>query len=345
MGLELYQTIWFALWGLLWAVYFMLDGFDFGAGMLHPFLGKNDDERRIIINTLGPVWDGNEVWLITAGGATFAAFPGTYADMFSFLYTPLLIILFALIFRGISFEFRSKSEYASWRKMWDTIICVASFIPALLFGLAFGNIFMGLPIDAAGYHGNLFTLLNAYGIIVGLFFVFTFLMHGSIWLSIKTTNNLSERAKYLSKMLWIFVLVFAVIFLISTYFYTKLYNNFLAKPLWFVVPGIAVISLLMTRLFMVKNYIKAFFASSLTILAVVFTGIIGLYPNMIPSSISPEHSLTIHNTSSSLYTLKIMTLVIIIFVPIVLIYQIWNYTIFRKPVTKDDIHDIKSESY
>jgi cytochrome d ubiquinol oxidase subunit II len=345
MGLEIYQIIWFALWGLLWAVYFMLDGFDLGAGILHIFLGKDDTDKRMIINTLGPVWDGNEVWLITAGGATFAAFPTTYAYMFSFLYTPLLIILFGLIFRGVSFEFRSKVDNEKWRNTWDIVITISSFVVTLLFGVAFGNIFAGLPIDNNGYHGNLFTLLNAYGILTGLLFLLMFIQHGSLWLSIKTTNDLSLRAKNLSKKIWICLLIVAVLFLMATYFYTNLYDNFLQKPIWFIVPIIAVLSLLFIRIFMAKHYLASFFSSCLTILSVVFTGIIGLFPNMIPSSISPEFSLTIYNSSSSLYTLKIMTIVVIIFVPIVLIYQIWNYIVFSKPITKEDILKSQEETY
>lgn len=345
MDLNTYQVIWFALWGLLWAVYFMLDGFDLGSGILHIFLGKNDIERRIIINTLGPVWDGNEVWLITAGGATFAAFPTTYAYMFSWLYTPLLIILFALICRGVSFEFRSKVDNEKWKNSWDVIITISSFVASLLFGVAFGNIFMGLPIDSNGYHGNLFTLLNAYGLLTGLLFLLLFLLHGSLWLSIKTTNDLSLKAKNLSKKLWILLLIVAVLFLIATYFYTNLYDNYLKYPIWLIVPVAAVLSLLFTRIFMKKCFISAFFSSCVTILTIVFTGIIGLFPNMIPSSISPEHSLTIYNSSSSLYTLKIMTIVIVIFVPIILIYQIWNYIVFSKPVTKEEVLDSKSEAY
>ncbi|MCL5934952.1 MAG: cytochrome d ubiquinol oxidase subunit II, partial [Firmicutes bacterium] len=164
------QILWFALWGLLWAVYFMLDGFDLEAGIIQPFLAKNEKEKRMIINTVGPVWDGNEVWLLSAGGVTFAAFPTTYAYMFSYLYTPLLIILFALIFRGVSFEFRGKIDSTTWKKNWDMALFMGSFIPALLFGVAFGNIFQGLPIDARGYHGSIFTLLNPYGLLTGALF-------------------------------------------------------------------------------------------------------------------------------------------------------------------------------
>ncbi|BAI81078.1 cytochrome bd oxidase subunit II [Deferribacter desulfuricans SSM1] len=340
-----YQIIWFALWGLLWAVYFMLDGFDFGAGILHPFLGKSDEEKRMIINTLGPVWDGNEVWLITAGGATFAAFPTTYAYMFSYLYTPLLIILFALIFRGVAFEFRGKGKSEQWKKLWDVAIFAGSLIPTILFGVAFGNIFQGLPIDANGYHGSLAYLLNPYGILTGLFFLLLFLEHGALWLAIKTTGELPIRAKSVAKKVWPLLVAVAVIFLIFSAFKTHLYDNYLKNLVWFIVPIIAVIALLAIFFFTEKSPVKAFFASCITILAVVFTGIIGLYPNLIPSSIDPKYSLTAFNSSSSPYTLKIMTIVVIIFVPIVLLYQIWTYKIFKDPVTPEEINDPEVETY
>ena len=162
------ETTWFVLWGLLWAVYFVLDGFDFGMGTLLPFLAKNDEEKRIIYNAAGPYWDGNEVWLITAGGVTFAAFPKAYAVMFSALYAPLLILLFALIFRAVSFEFRNKKDCPQWRKFWDACQFLGNFLPALLLGVAFANLFMGIPIDGNGvYHGNIIKLLNPYGLAGG----------------------------------------------------------------------------------------------------------------------------------------------------------------------------------
>ena len=174
------QITWFVLWAVLWAVYFMLDGFVLGLGYMSGLIAKNDTERRVLINAVGPVWDGNEVWLLTAGGATFAAFPTTYAVMFSSLYTALLLLLFALIVRGVAFEFRGKMDSPAWKSGWDTAIMVSSFLPALLFGTAFGNIFMGLPMDATGYHGGLLSLLNPYGIVTGLLFVCLFAVHGSL---------------------------------------------------------------------------------------------------------------------------------------------------------------------
>lgn len=333
-----FQVTWFILWGVLWAVYFVLDGFDLGAGILHPFIAKNDNERRVVVNTVGPVWDGNEVWLITAGGATFAAFPTTYALMFSYLYTPLLLILFALIVRGVAFEFRGKGEAHSWRKAWDGAIFLGSLLPALLFGVAFGNIFQGLPMDAEGYHGSLFALLNPYGLLTGVLFVLLFLEHGALWLSARAGNGLGERAARLAGGIWYPLLVVAVAFLAYTNFATDLYVNFIVAPVMLVVPAMGVLALLGIKLFVAKGrHVKALFASGATILMVTFTGIIGLYPNLIPSSLDPAYSLTAFNSSSSVYTLRIMTIVALIFVPIVLAYQIWIYRIFGQKLTVDDI--------
>ncbi len=333
-----FQVIWFILWAVLWAVYFMLDGFDFGAGMLYRFIAKDETQKRVMLNTIGPVWDGNEVWLITAGGATFAAFPTTYAYMFSYLYSALLLVLFSLIIRGISLEFRGKSESPSWTGRWDTGIFLGSLLPALLFGVAFGNIFQGLPIDAAGYHGSLLYLLNPYGLLTGVLFVLLFLVHGSLWITLKTADTISENAAGIAKKLWIALLVVAVAFLVYTYFATHLYQNYLENPVLLIVPVLAVLSLLATGVFSARGaYLKAFFASCLTIVLVTFTGVIGLYPNLIPSSLDPNYSLTAFNSSSSIYTLKIMTVVALIFVPIVIAYQIWIYRIFRHKTTELDV--------
>lgn len=339
-----FQIIWFVLWGVLWAVYFMLDGFVLGAGMLHRYLGTTDGERRVIINTFGPVWDGNEVWLITAGGATFAAFPTTYALMFSYLYTALLLLLFALIVRGVCFEFRGKLESDRWKNAWDTAIMVSSFLPALLFGVAFGNIFRGLPMDGAGYHGTFLSLLNPFGLLTGVLFVLLFLVHGALYLSVKTTGDLSRRAQVTANRFWPWLLAVAALFLVAAYLATRLYENYLAAPLLLAVPLLAVLSLIATRVFSAQGRaLSAFAASCATVILVIATGVVGLFPNLIPSSIDPAHSLTIFNSSSSAYTLRIMTVVAFIFVPIVIAYKIWVYRVFRAPVTERDvIEDVQS---
>jgi cytochrome d ubiquinol oxidase subunit II len=334
----LFQVIWFVLWGVLWSVYFMLDGFVLGLGTLHHVLGRSEGEKRVLINTIGPVWDGNEVWLLTAGGATFAAFPTAYALMFSYLYTPLLLLLFALIIRGVSYEFRGKVDGSRWRKGWDMAITVGNFVPALLFGVAFGNIFAGLPMDGSGYHGSLLTLLNPYGLLTGLLFVTLFAVHGSLYAAVKTTGALSDRAARLAKAFWPVELAVAVCFLAYTGIATKLFDNYLDLPALLVFPLLAVASLIGIRYFMAGGrFLAAFAASCTTILTVVSTGVAGLFPNLIPSSLDPAYSLTIFNSSSSQYTLKIMTAVALVFVPIVISYKIWVYRIFRAPVTEQEI--------
>jgi len=351
MDISVFQIIWFVLWGVLWAVYFMLDGFVLGTGFLSGILAKNDTEKRVLINSIGPVWDGNEVWLITAGGATFAAFPTTYALMFSNLYSALVLLLFALIVRGVSFEFRGKLESDTWKKSWDMAIMVSSFLPALLFGVAFGNIFKGIPMKndfaaySYSYDGTLIGLLNPYGLLTGVLFVLLFAVHGSLYAAIKTTGALSKRGSDLANKLWLPLLVVAVAFLGYTYPATKLYDNYLSAPVLLIVPLIAVISLLLVKLYTVKeSFHMAFLFSCLTIVFVVFTGVTGLFPNLIPSNIDPASNLTIFNSSSSLLTLQIMTVVAAICVPTVICYKIWVYRIFRARVTDADVVG-NSEAY
>jgi len=333
------QDVWFFLWGLLWAVYFISDGFDLGIGSLLPFLGKSENDRKVMIHAMGPLWDGNEVWLLTAGGVTFAAFPAVYAVMFSSLYSALMLVLFALIIRGVSFEFRSKVESAGWRKLWDGCLFVGSLAPAILLGVAFANIFRGIPIDQKGiYHGTLFTLLNPYGLLGGILFLSLFLVHGSLWLSIKSEGDLHDRAVNTAHKLWYALLVVAVVFLIATKFATPLYDNYMAHPALFLVVLVTVAALLGTKVFLKTGALwKAWFSSALTIIGATFFGVIGLYPNLFPSSINSQYSLTAHNASSSPLTLKIMLIVALIFVPIVLAYQVWTYHLFKGKVTDEDL--------
>jgi cytochrome bd ubiquinol oxidase subunit II len=335
------QSIWFFIWGLLWAVFFMTDGFDFGIGTLYPFLGKNDDEKRVMINAMGPLWDGNEVWLITAGGVTFAAFPLVYAVMFSSLYSALMLILFALILRGVSFEFRNKVDDPRWRMIWDTCIFVGSFLPALLFGVAFANIFQGIPIDGDGiYHGTLFTLLNPYGILGGLLFVVMFVLHGALWLALRTEGDLLARARSVALMAWVAMLVGVVVFLLSSLFATPLYDNYLAHPLLFIVPVAAVVAFFGVRRFLgQEKYFKAWLSSAATIVCITFFGIIGLFPNLFPSSMDTAYNLTAFNASASPLSLKIMLTVVIMFVPVVIAYQIWAYRLFSGKVTMEDLNE------
>lgn len=335
-------TVWFLLWGLLWAVYFMLGGFDLGLGVLQPFVARSEHDRRVIGQAMGPYWNGNEVWLIAAGGVTFAAFPTTYAVMFSGLYTALMLILFGLILRGVALEFRYLSSDPMWKRLWDVCLFVGSFLPAFLLGVAFANIFHGLPIDENGvFRGTLWTLLNAYGILGGLFFLLLFMEHGALWLALKTTGELHERAGRLATGLWWALAAVAVGFLAATWPATRLYANYLQNPMLFSIPIViipvgTVAALVAVRFFAAtQRWGRAWIASALTILGATFFGVVGLYPNMLPSSLNPTYSLTVHNAASSPLTLKIMLVVALIFVPIVIGYQAWAYKLFHGKVPEE----------
>ena len=329
------ETIWFALWGILWAVYFMLDGFDFGIGTLAPFLAKDENDKRAIYNSMAPYWDGNQVWLITAGGVTFAAFPKTYAVMFSSLYSALLLILFCLIVRGVAMEYRFKFSSPKWRKFWDVMRWVGTFGPALLFGVAFANLFRGILIDKAGIcHGTLFSLLNPYGLAGGVLFTLIFAVHGALWLAVKSGGDLGERAGQLAGKLWYGLAAVAVIFLGATYFATHLYDNYFNHPALFVIPLAAVGALFGTMIFARQaQWLKAWFSSAVFIVMVTLFGVTGMYPNLLISSIDPAFSLTAFNSSSSTLTLEIMLGVALVFVPIVIAYQVWAYRFFGTAAT------------
>lgn len=332
-------TIWFLLWGVLWAVYFVLDGFDLGVGMLSPVIAKSDVEKRILMNSVGPFWDANEVWLITAGGVTFAAFPGTYAVLFSAMYSALMLLLFALIFRGISFEFRSKMETPGMRKLWDNIHFVGSFLPALLLGVAFANIFKGIPIDKDGvYHGTIFTLLNPYGLCGGVLFVCAFIMHGALYLCCKTEGVLRERAMRVAEKMWPALLLIAVLFLVFSAVATQLFQNYLDNPLLMLILALPVGGLLMQRVYIGQHrFGAAWTASAVTIAGVALFGVVGLFPVLLPSSLDPAWSMTIANSSSSPLTLKIMLVVALTCVPIVILYQAWVYKTFNHKVNEKSV--------
>jgi cytochrome d ubiquinol oxidase subunit II len=339
------ETIWFVIWGVLWGIYFSLDGYDLGLAILRPFVSKSESDTRIIYNAMGPFWDGNEVWLVTAGGVTFAAFPTTYAVMFSTLYTPLLMILFGLIVRAVPFEFRNKVDNNTWRKLWDTCQFVGSVVPALLFGVAFANIFQGIPFDAKHvFHGTIVSLLNPYGILGGVLFLLLFCVHGSLWLAIKSEGELHERAAAASSLLWNALLLVAVIFLAATWFATNLYGNYLGTPLLFIIPVMTVVGLLLTRLCIAqRRWWNAWTASAVTIFGATLFGVVGMFPKLFPSSLDAAYSLTAFNSSSSPMTLKIMLAVALIFVPIVIAYQSWVYFLFRDKVTEESL--LSEEAY
>lgn len=335
MSHELLQVIWFALWGLLWAIYFGLDGFDLGSGMLAGIF-RDDEEQRHLIGSLAPIWDGNEVWVITAGGVTFAAFPKLYATMFSALYLPLFIILFSLMFRAVAIEFYHHMGYdRQWQKIWAWVLAVASLLVALLFGVAFGNIFQGMLLDDQGYHGTIISLLNPYGLLTGVLFVAAFLMNGASWLAHKApTDGLRAKASTFGKRTWPVVLVLAAAWLVYTPFATRLMENYVKVPALFLVPALAVVLLVLTRVYMEKGrHVFSLLMGSLTVGVTVIAGVIGLFPNMFPSKIDPAYSLTAFNASSSHYTLQFMFMVVLIFLPFVLLWQIWAYRLFGRAGT------------
>lgn len=328
------ETIWFLLWGVLWAVYFVLDGYDLGMGTLMPFLAKDEFDKRTIYNAGGPFWDGNEVWLISAGGVTFAAFPLAYATMFSGLYSALMLLLFTLIIRGVSYEFRGKVESESWRKLWDVCHSLCSFLPALLLGVAFANLFYGLPLDEKHVNqAGLIDLLNPYGLLGGVLFVVMFALHGALWLAIRATGGLKERAVATARKLWLATLVVVLAFLAYTFVHTQIFGNYLKNPHLFLILIAAVAGLLACRAFIAAgSYWKAWAGSGVFIACAALFGVIGLFPAILISTLNPAWSLTISNASSSELTLKIMLGVALVFVPIVIIYQGWVYKNFSEPI-------------
>jgi cytochrome d ubiquinol oxidase subunit II len=312
-----------------------LEGFDFGVGILLPFLGKNDAQRRTIINSIGPHWDGNEVWLITAGGATFAAFPNWYATLFSGFYLPLFLVLIGLIIRGVAFEFRSKLDNLKWRNLWDWCIFTGSLLPTVLFPIAFSNLVRGVPIDGnMQYVGGFFNLLNPYALLAALSVTLLFILHGATFLSIKTSGDIEQKAKELVRWLWLLVVLMLVIFLITSFIITdvRLKLNILS----ILFPVLGVITILAAGYFLRKGQFgRLFIMNCLTVAFVMLTIFTFLYPRVMVSSLNPDWSLTIQSAASSLSTLRVMTIVTLIFLPIVLLYQAWTYWIFRKRVSSN----------
>lgn len=323
------NTLWFILIGVLFTGFFFLEGFDYGVGILMPLLGKDDQDRRVIVNSIGPVWDGNEVWLLTAGGAIFAAFPNWYATLFSGFYLALVLMLLALIVRGIAFEFRSKDRNPRWRKTWDWMIFVGSFVPALLWGIAFANIVRGVPIDAKmNYVGSFFDLLHPYALVAGLVTLGGFTLHGALFLSLKTTDGVAERARAAAARLWLPMVILFTVFVAMTYWMTDIYAHLGIDP--GPVPIAAIGTLLSIRwLLKAKREGWAFAMSGLTIVLTTVSAFMLLYPDVLVSSLNHAWNLTIYNASSSPYTLTVMTVVALVFVPLVLVYQGWTYWVFR----------------
>lgn len=327
------ETVWFILITVLFVGFFFLEGFDFGVGMLTPWLGKTDTERRVLINTIGPVWDGNEVWLITAGGAIFAAFPGWYATLFSGFYLALFLMLIALIGRGVAFEFRSKLEHMRWRSTWDWVICIGSLLPPLLWGVALANLMRGVPIDAsANYVGSFWDLISVYSVAGGLSTVLLFLLHGSLYLSLKTEGDIRDRARHFASRIGALTTVVMLVFVLLSYFETDMFTRHGISP--GIVPVLAGFALVSVPFFLKAGRDGwAFLMTGMTIVLSTITVFMSLYPRVMISSLNPDWTLTIHNASSNEYTLKVMTIVALSTVPLVLAYQAWTYWVFRKRVT------------
>ncbi|MFD7287815.1 cytochrome d ubiquinol oxidase subunit II [Streptomyces sp. NPDC059863] len=321
------HDVWFVLIAVLWTGYFFLEGFDFGIGILTKLLARDRKERRVLINTIGPVWDGNEVWLLSAGGATFAAFPDWYATLFSGFYLPLLLILVCLIVRGVAFEYRAKRPAESWQRNWENAIFWTSLIPAVLWGVAFGNIVRGVKIDAQKeYVGTLGDLLNPYAILGGLVTLALFTFHGTVFAALKTVGDIRVRARKLALGLGAITAVLALGFLIWTQA-----DNGDGKSLVAMIVAVAALVAAIGAIAAGREG-WSFALSGVTIVAAVAMLFLTLFPNVMPSSLNEAWSLTVTNASSTPYTLKIMTWCAGIATPVVLLYQGWTYWVFRKRI-------------
>ncbi|WP_338698318.1 cytochrome d ubiquinol oxidase subunit II [Streptomyces sp. Q6] len=328
------HDVWFVLIAVLWIGYFFLEGFDFGVGILTKLLARDRTERRVLINTIGPVWDGNEVWLLTAGGATFAAFPEWYATLFSGFYLPLLIILVCLIVRGVAFEYRAKRPEEKWQTNWEHAIFWTSLIPALLWGVAFGNIVRGVKIDKNfEYVGNFWDLLNPYAILGGLVTLTLFTFHGAVFTALKTVGDIRMRARKMALTLGLVAAVLALGFLI----WTQVDHGDGWSLIAMIVAVVALVGAIGTIKIGREGW--SFALSGITITAAVAMLFLSLFPNVMPSSLDPAWSLTVSNASSSPYTLKIMTWCAGIATPLVLLYQSWTYWVFRKRIGTHHIAD------
>lgn len=320
-------TVWFCLIAVLWIGYFALEGFDFGVGILMPVLGRDERRRRVLLNTIGPVWDGNEVWVLVAGGATFAAFPEWYATLFSGFYLPLLLILVALIVRGMAIEYRHKRDDATWRARWDRALFWGSLVPAVLWGVAFGNIVGGVPIDAdLEYAGGFLTLLNPYALLGGLTTLSLFVTHGAMFVALKTDGPVRHDARVLATRSGLVAAVLAVVFLS----WTQLDTGSLGSALLFVLAAVALLAGVAAAGAGREGW--AFLGTFVTIALAVAGLFVALFPDVMPTTLVGGTSLTTTNAAATAYTLKIMTVVAVVFTPVVLAYQGWTYWVFRKRI-------------
>jgi len=325
-------TFWFILIAVLWIGYFFLEGFDFGVGMLlHP-LGRTEVDRRIMLNTVGPTWDGNEVWLITAGGATFAAFPNWYATLFSGFYLPLFLILVALIARGVAFEYRGKVDNDRWRARWDLAIASGSWVSAVLWGVAFANIVAGVPINEAGdFTGTLFTLLNPFALLGGVVMASLFALHGANFLALKTEGEIHDAARTAARHIAPVTVVAGAVFL--------LWNQIARGTAWTWAPVLIAAAALVGSAALQRAGRDgwAFVATGVAITAAVVSLFGSLFPDVMPSTTNVAYSLTVDNASSTAYTLRVMTWVAAVMTPVVIGYQAWSYWVFRQRIGRRHI--------
>jgi cytochrome bd ubiquinol oxidase subunit II len=321
---------WYIIIAVLWTVFFILEGFDFGVGMLHAVVGTDEAGRRAAINTIGPLWDGNEVWLITAGAAMFAAFPGWYATMFSAYYLALVLLLAALIIRGVAFEYRGKRDAARWRRTWDVSLTVGSFLAPLLIGVALAGLLGGLPINSdQNYTGSFWDLLKPYPLWTGVTLVLLCLLNGATFLCLKTTDDMEQRSWQIARRIAPVTAAFVTGFIIWTHVTA-------GRAFWLNVVELAGILAILAALWQVWDHHEgfAFAATAASIACCIIAIFADLYPNVMVSSTNPAYNLTVHNTASGGYSLKIMTVVVIVLLPVVLAYQTWTYYVFRRRVSK-----------
>ena len=336
------EKLWFALIGVLWLGYFFLEGFDFGVGVLLPFVSHDDVDRRVVVNTIGPVWDGNEVWLITAGGATFAAFPLWYATVFSGFYLALFVVLASLIFRGMAFELRHRRDDERWHQWWDRALFWGSALPALLWGVAFADFVHGVPIVAGGaWTGTFFDLVKPYALLGGLATLSLFTLHGATYLGLKTEGAVRERAREVARWLAPTTTVIVTAFLGWTYLSAHAWHRTGLVPPLLPILGVGVLAAVG---WLVHDRLEgwAFIATAFVVLAFFTTLLLNLYPNVLVSSVRSAYDLSIVQSASHPYTLTVMSWVALVFTPFVLVYQSWTYWIFKKRVSRPDQVDARS---
>jgi len=330
------NEFWFILITILFVGFFVLEGFDFGVGIVSRFLGKDDTEKRVYINTIGPFWDANEVWLITAGGAMFAAFPHWYATMFSGFYIPLVFMLLALILRGVSLQFRAQIDSTRWRNTWDWALVIGSILPPILWGVVLANFMTGMPIDKdMEMVGGFVQFLHPFALLGGVMFLFLTITHGLQFITIRTTGKLQERARIVGRRIAPVTIILFLAFIVVGYFVSDVFTYH--GQTFMVLPMLAWIALLFANLYNNQKLdINAFILTTITMILLTGSIFMGMFPRVMISSISDAYSLTVYNAASGSYTLKVMSIFSIALLPFVLGYQAWSYYIFRKRLKKDD---------